>query len=978
MYPNLTPTLLALLGAAFAAAAFIAIRKPFLRRLALRQVSRRRTEAMLVVGGSVLGSAVIAAGLIVGDTLNYSVGQNAYQHLGPVDEIVDSSTLAAGAHAADLLAPLKHDPRVDGLMTVHMEQTAVASGISRAVPRAYTIEADFTQAAAFGAAGGPSGLSGTTPVPGQTVVNSDLATALHLKTGDPVTLYVFGQPVVEKVARIVPTRGLAGLGESNSDGTAFVAPGTFAAAAQAVPGAQPRTLTLVSNAGGVTSGDKLTASVTAEIRNLLGSSTGTQAAVQTPKHDVLKAARDAGNGMGSLFLFIGSFCIIVGVVLLMNIFVMLAEERKPEMGMLRAIGLKRSRLVRSFLIEGSVYALAASVLGVLLGIGVGRLAVVVAARIFRNGAGGGNSNSLSLVFHFTATSLVNALAMGFLIAFLTALVMSVRISRFNIIAAIRDLPAPGIAAMRTRTVVLCLAGSLLAAALSVPAVVGGRSVALYIWPTVAIMLAIPVLTRFAPPRAVYTATSFAVLAWTSLANTVRPHVFDTNSTATYIIMGCILIIASVILVSQNQETLLRPFRRGIERPTAGGLTARLAVTYPLARRFRTGALLMMYSLIVFTLVLLSVLNSMIQGTVSQGVSFATGGYALRLDYNPATPPDVVSSLGTSPFAGRVAAVAPLTVAPAKVQDLGPHGLGPANVTVVGLPGAVTRGDGFALMNHMAALGPDDRSAWRAVASDPRYVILDQYVAVQPGPAQTLYTSGDHVTLVDQATGRTEVKTIAGVMKTSAAFLGIGGRVAYPILMSDTAAKSEFGAQAVSSAALVTPAAGVSETSLAAELQGHYLTGGMVVTPIAQQVRQNYNATLGFFQLMQGFLILGLLIAVAGLGVVMVRAVRERRRTIGVLRALGYQARWIRGAFLGESALIATEGIVLGTTLSVFVSYLLFRNNAAFSGYEVGFSVPWIATFVITGIAFLASMAATYLPARKAAQTLPAVALRIVD
>ena len=976
MYPDLTPTLVALLCAAVVATAFIAVRRPFLRRLAQRQIARRRTEALLVIGGSVLGSAVIAAGLIVGDTLNYSVGQDAYRHLGPVDEIVDSSTSAAGSQAAALLAPLTADPQVDGVMTVRMDQAAAANGASYAVPRAHVVEADFGQAGGFGAAGGPSGLSGATPAPGQAVVNADIATVLHLKTGGSVTLYVFGAPVVEQVVRIVPTRGLAGLGASGSDGTVFVAPGTFAAAAHAVPGAQPRTLTLVSNAGGLTSGDKLTPAVTAKIRSLLGSATGTVTAVQTPKHDVLKAARDAGNGMGSLFLFIGSFCIIVGIVLLMNIFVMLAEERKQEMGMLRAIGMKRSRLVRSFLIEGSFYALAASVLGVIFGIGVGRLAVVVAARIFRAGAGGGAA--LDLVFHITAVSLVNALAMGFLIAFLTALVMSVRIGRFNIIAAIRDLPAPGLAARRTSTVVLCLAGSALAAAAAVPVVATGRSVAVYIWPTVAVMLAVPVLTRIAPPRAVYTVASLAVLLWTSLANTVRPHVFDTDSMVTYIVMGCVLIVASVILVSQNQQTLLRPFHRAIQRPTAGGLTARLAVTYPLARRFRTGALLMMYSLIVFTLVLLSVLNSMIQGTVGQGIGFATGGYALRLDYNPVSPPAVVGSPAATPYAARIAESAPLTVAPAKTQDLGPHRLGPANVTVVGLPGSVTRGGGFALLNHMAALGPDDRSAWRAVASDPRYVILDQYVAVPPGPASTLYTSGDTLALVDPGTGRAEVKTIAGIMKTSAAFLGIGGRVAYPILMSDSAARSEFGAQAVPAAALVKLAAGVPETALAADLQGHYLAGGLVVTRIAEQVRRNYTATLGFFQLMQGFLILGLFIAISGLGVVMVRAVRERRRTIGVLRALGYQARWIRAAFLGESALIAVEGIFLGTTLSVFVSYLLFRNNAAFSGYQVGFSVPWIATFVITGIAFVASMAATYLPARAAARTLPAVALRIID
>ena len=52
-------------------------------------------------------------------------------------------------------------------------------------------------------------------------------------------------------------------------------------------------------------------------------------------------------------------------------------------------------------------------------------------------------------------------------------------------------------------------------------------------------------------------------------------------------------------------------------------------------------------------------------------------------------------------------------------------------------------------------------------------------------------------------------------------------------------------------------------------------------------------------LSDGFLALGLLIGICGLGVVMVRAVRERRRTIGVLRALGFRAKTVERSFLSK-------------------------------------------------------------------------------
>src|SRR4029453_14071619 len=109
-----------------------------------------------------------------------------------------------------------------------------------------------------------------------------------------------------------------------------------------------------------------------------------------------------------------------------------AEERKPELGMLRAVGMKRGRLVRSFVIEGTVYALVACLLGILAGTGGGRAVVVVAAQIFQSFSaddGGG----LDLAFHITPISIVNGFAMGFLIAFVTVALTRIRLSRVNII-----------------------------------------------------------------------------------------------------------------------------------------------------------------------------------------------------------------------------------------------------------------------------------------------------------------------------------------------------------------------------------------------------------------------------------------------------------------------------------------------------------------------------------------------------------------
>ena len=974
MYPNLTPYLVGLLAVALLVTAAIVLRGPVVRRLALRQISRRRTEAALVVTGSVLGTAIIVGSFVVGDTLNFSVKQNAYDHLGVVDEVVSSPTPAQGDRAARRLAPLQRDPDVDGLITVYRARAAVATGEGpsrKGEPQASVIEVDFAAAARFGGSG--SGLGGPAPGPGQAVVNDELADALGARPGDTLTVYLDGEPVQATVARVVATRGVAGYGGKG----AFFAPGTLPDAAGPGDGrAKLETLTLVSNTGGVEGGNTRSDRVAAKLTAALGPLTGHGTSVSKPKQEVLGEAEMAGDSLGSLFLFIGSFAIIAGVLLLVNVFVMLAEERKPELGMLRALGMRRGRLVRGFVVEGAVYALVASALGVVVGLGVGRAVVAVTARIFSGFTA--DEGGLAIHFNVTPTSLVNGFAMGFLIAFVTVALTSVRISRVNIIAAIRDLPGEGGRRLKRRWVVVSTMAAAGFGAAAAVAIADSQGVGTYLFPALAALALCPLLVRFAPRRAVYTGASLAVLGWGLAANTVRPRIFDDGSTATFIVLGVVLTFSAVLLVSQNQEVLLRLARPLADRPSASGLATRLAVAYPLARRFRTGATLIMYGLVVFTLVLISVLSSVIQSTMDHQVASASGGFAVRVDYNPSAPVGD-RQLSSGRFAGRVAAVAPLAAAEARVSGL--RGVTePTATTVVGATSALAGQGLFPLDKRLDRLGGDDRAVWRAVLADPGYVVLDQYLGQNgAGPGAITYAPGDTLTLTDPRTGQAERKTVAAILSDDTAFDGIGDHsFGSPLIMAAAGVRAQFGAAAQPAAALLRVAPGVSDEALAADLQGQFLPEGLVAVRIRRLVEQGFAANRSFFQLMQGFLALGLVIGIAGLGVVMVRAVRERRRSVGVLRALGFPAGTVRRAFQLESALVAVEGIVLGAGLSIVTSWLQFKNDTDLKAAGVGFPIPWLTITLLVLATAVASLAATAWPARRAARIRPAVALRVAD
>ena len=293
--------------------------------------------------------------------------------------------------------------------------------------------------------------------------------------------------------------------------------------------------------------------------------------------------------------------------------------------------------------------------------------VVVAARIFSSFS---DEDTFNLAFRFTPISLVNGFAMGFLIAFVTVALTSIRISRVNIIAAIRDLPNEGGRRLKRRWVALSTVAAAGFGALSTVAIANSQGVGVYLYPALAVLALCPLLVRLAPKRWVYSGASLATLAWGLAANTLRPKVFDDGSTATFIVLGSLLTFSAVLLVSQNQQLLMRPLRPLINRPTLGGLATRLAVAYPIARRFRTGAILIMYGLVVFTLVLITVLGNLIGAGTDTEVANASGGFGVRADFNPSAPVgDPARTFTSGRFAGKVDAVAPLTVSGAKVTNL---------------------------------------------------------------------------------------------------------------------------------------------------------------------------------------------------------------------------------------------------------------------------------------------------------------------
>ena len=118
-------------------------------------------------------------------------------------------------------------------------------------------------------------------------------------------------------------------------------------------------------------------------------------------------------------------------------------------------------------------------------------------------------------------------------------------------------------------------------------------------------------------------------------------------------------------------------------------------------------------------------------------------------------------------------------------------------------------------------------------------------------------------------------------------------------------------------------------------------------------------------------IVGISLLVGGIGImnIMLANVLERRREIGLLRALGARRRDVVAQFMRETSVICVVGALLGLGFGVVLAYLI----ATFADWQVA----WAPLPILLSASFCALVGLGFgvYPARQAARMDPIAALR---
>ena len=123
----------------------------------------------------------------------------------------------------------------------------------------------------------------------------------------------------------------------------------------------------------------------------------------------------------------------------------------------------------------------------------------------------------------------------------------------------------------------------------------------------------------------------------------------------------------------------------------------------------------------------------------------------------------------------------------------------------------------------------------------------------------------------------------------------------------------------------------------------------------------------FFTLNYMQLVVAVMIAILGIVNTLLISVSERRREIGIVRAIGGLRSQIRKLVLLEAVAVAVVGVIVGSVAGILNTMFMSHTvSVVLAGYSVPFYFPWEFVLLSVPVVTAVSLAAGWWPARNAA------------
>jgi putative ABC transport system permease protein len=949
----------------------LALRQRLVGRLAMRSFRRRIGQSLLVIAGLMVGTTAITASLIGADSTESSSVLNTYRGWGLVDYLVTAPNNAF--FSPDIAARLKQNGslagKADGIAP-GIEQVGSAADLDRRQSESGNVTlvgVDPTaQRQTFGAFTLLDGKSTFLDDVGSNgvVLSRLLANHLAARVGDRLRVTIEtltpGPPVDLVVAGIARIDGAGAYGLSQE----IFAP---LETAKRIVRSDQINVVRVSAKGGL----KPVTNAYPELKAAATSLGVPGLEAHDSKAGDVKQAKENTEFIKTFLVALSVLIMAAGAALVVNLISMLAEERRAQLGILRALGLIRRRLVLLSVIEGALYSLAAAGAGVLFGIPVGRLISARFAHAFSEFGGG--DFDFRFTFALKGSTLAQAFALGSVLTLGVVFFTARRTSRMSIPAAIRNLPEPakerGRGWIRKVLVGLGAAVGLLGV---VTAKDFGRLAA-----GIALIAAVAALTRRMLPQRLHTTLAgLALSGWTMWS----VYQVDPNADASIFFPIFVVSLLSTVLgltLIAVANLRIAEWFFGLLGRAFSGLRAMLRppLAYMARRGLRTGLTTGVFAIVLSMLQMFAVFAFIFRPDYVDAVK----GYDVRLlstgSPTIAVPADIKNDVTRFTLIATSGYVGPFR---------SPGSFGGADRTFIPiyeLTPTLALKPPLKLDGKMEQVSEDE--AWAAVLGDR--AALDKL-----GPT-AFDCPADPITGKKPAKGAASVRASALVINNFGSsgqclsMQGAAGTVTFRIvgvqtfnvldgMFASQTTIADFRGLPKGASALVDVVNGVNPRTVARTIEADLFEQGVDATTTKELLDQSYRAQRSFFSVIDLLMRMGLVVGVLALGIVALRAIIERRHIIGVLRAIGYKRWQVMSGLMTEAATTTFIGVLVGMAVGLMMGYVFWRQ----SDTRVPFGVDWPSILGAIGAVFIAVVIVTVGPAWRASRLPPAEAVRYTE
>jgi len=669
----------------------------------------------------------------------------------------------------------------------------------------------------------------------------------------------------------------------------------------------------------------------------------------------MKSLQQVGNAnIGYLFLFLSTFSIVSGIFLMISTYSMMAKERESELGMLRAIGYSESDIRKMFFLEGIFYTVLSTSFGIFSGI---FLTKFILSRItgfvfnlsnkFLNAIG---SNFLTMneipdfEFYISYQNVIFAFSIGIFISLIILFFYSKRTSKIGIVSAIRGIDLQNKTQHHSHLLLRALI--IISSIMIIFSGIDSTKILFTSLGSTGLIFGL----MFKKLKNNSLLFNFILVIMLILTILLDVDIFSSGYYALIIVLIKPLLLLSIlpVLILRNLGLLKRLFLKKPFSKIIDPFIVKMAFAYPNNEKNRNRLIISVYSLVVFIIVIVTVIPH------SQMIGIRKSQNTLFWGYDAFVP----EFLNSNTTYKKELIKANFTK---DIQE------------VIGFNIKTSGGQQRAFLISQDFQFYNPQGKWYSTSE---YNTIDEAVKhLKENKKAYIVISGRESE--SNNSGSTQIQ-ITGNNNKLGTFFFDNITFFQGILLTD---KTKIQNKDINQYDLIKLTGNnVEEIKKSMDKFRTFTENKGVFTITNNDVIEISEIGIqGMIKILNAFLYFGMIIGIMGISITMYRAFYDRRKTIGMLKAIGFTKSQIFFSFLIETSIIVITGLFIGIVSGIISGE---QVNSIFSqlgapGGKILY-VPWLDIILICIAFYIASIISVLIPSYNASKIKPAEALKTLE